>query len=53
LHSHISLSAILEKFQERHLQELGALIPNIFVSSPNVGVKHFGGWKICDCLLPM
>jgi hypothetical protein len=43
LHSHISPSAILENFQERHLQELGALIPNIFVSSPNIGVKHFGG----------
>jgi hypothetical protein len=27
LHSHISLSAI-GKFQERHLQELGAFIPN-------------------------
>jgi hypothetical protein len=53
LHSHISLSAIVENFQERHLQELGAFIPNIFVSSPNVGVKHFGGWKKSDFVLPM
>jgi hypothetical protein len=53
LHSHISLSAILEKFQEIHLHELGAFIPNIFMYSPNVVVKHFGGWKTCDCVLPM
>jgi hypothetical protein len=37
----------LENFQERHLQELGAFIPNklLFVSSPSVGVKHFGWMK--------
>jgi hypothetical protein len=30
-------------YQERHLQELGAFIPNkfLFVFSPSVGGKHF------------
>jgi hypothetical protein len=34
----------LENFQERHLQELGAFIPNklLFMSSPSAGVEHFG-----------
>jgi hypothetical protein len=34
----------LENFQERHLQELGAFIPNkhLFVSSASVGVEYFG-----------
>jgi hypothetical protein len=38
------LSCKLENFKERHLQKLGAFITNklLFVSSPSVGVKHFG-----------
>jgi hypothetical protein len=34
----------LKNFKERHLQELGAFIPNklLFVFSPSVGVKYFG-----------
>jgi hypothetical protein len=37
----------LENFQEKHLQELGAFIPNklLFVYSPSIGVEHFSGWK--------
>jgi hypothetical protein len=41
------LSCKLENFKERHLQELGAFIPNelLFVSSPSVGVEHFVGME--------
>jgi hypothetical protein len=41
------LSCKLENFKERHLPELRAFIPNklLFVSSPSLGVKHFGWMK--------
>jgi hypothetical protein len=37
----------LENFKERHLQELGAFIPIklLFMSSPSIGVEHFGWMK--------
>ena len=40
--AHASFS-VIETFQERHLQELGAFILTIifFVSIPSVGVEHF------------